>query len=479
MFSTMCHTFWLEKRWRCLPILALALLEIALFCRFCSHWWRDERRPELPATLNGQGMILRGDGLGYYAWLRSMLIDADWSFDNEFDEYNVYGDCVVPPTVRTKIGLRVNVHSIGPACVWAPAVIATDWVLRNLWPGDPPWPTDGYSLPYQLAVGLTSLATSLLGLAFLYGICRLFATPGWAALSATFLAAGTTIVYYETFEVSMAHGMGTTAMAALIWYWLKTYGSLSSRRWLVVGILIGVASLMRWQLSIFALLPTGECALIGWRSLRHGSSVNLRRALAGLCLAGLSALIAFVPQITAWHAVFGSWLAVPHNLSHRWLTPNFRQVLIARDRSLFYWTPITFIALACLLLYGIVRAQNRQAVEAGDAVHFRRGPVALLAGAFILQIYLIAAVYGDGVFLGSAYGFRLLTESLVVLAPGIAMALANAPPVRARLLGAVCCLLVVWNFLLIEQHRHGLVPPEAGATLTTMLTNIPKLLKIH
>jgi hypothetical protein len=58
------------------------------------------------------------------------------------------------------------------------------------------------------------------------------------------------------------------------------------------------------------------------------------------------------------------------------------------------------------------------------------------------------------------------------------MLLANAPPVRARLLSALCCLLVLWNVLLIDQYRHGLVPSQGGATLTTMLANIPKILKI-
>ena len=356
MFSTMCRRICSDGRWRCLPIFAVALLEIVLFCRFCSHWWKHERRPELPATLYGEGMIVRGDGLGFYAWLRSMLIDGDWSFDNEFDQHNVFRDGLPPPKERTKLGLRINVQSVGPACVWAPAVITTDLVLRQLWPGHPPWPTDGYSLPYQLAVGLTSLAMSLLGLGLLYAICRLYASPGWAALAASFLAAGTTIVYYESYEVSMAHGMGTTAMAGLIWYWLKTQGSLSPRRWLLVGILIGLTALMRWQLAIFALLPAGECLLIGWRSLRSGSLDNLRRALTGLCLAGPAALIVFIPQMIAWHSVFGRWLALPHHLAHRWLTPNFRQVLITRDRSLFYWTPITMIAFAGLLIFSVKRA---------------------------------------------------------------------------------------------------------------------------
>ncbi len=33
-------------------------------------------------------MVVRGDGVGYYAWLRSPLLDGDWQFDNEYDDLN-------------------------------------------------------------------------------------------------------------------------------------------------------------------------------------------------------------------------------------------------------------------------------------------------------------------------------------------------------------------------------------------------------
>ena len=66
---------------------------------------------------------------------------------------------------------------------------------------------------------------------------------------------GSTIVYYSAVEVSMAHGLGTASLAVLVWSWHKTYGSLRPGRWLMVGILVGVTVLMRWQLATFALLP--------------------------------------------------------------------------------------------------------------------------------------------------------------------------------------------------------------------------------
>src|SRR5262249_42266047 len=161
-------------------------------------------------ALAGEGLVIRSDGLGYYAWLRSLLLDGDWSFDNEFDEHNVLGDYLPPPEVRTPMGRRPNPWSVGPACVWAVLVSPGHLAVAAL--GDAGL-ADGYALPYQLLVGGATLLASFAGLGFLYGIARHFAAPGPAALTAAFLTLGTGVVYYNTVEPAMAHGVGTAVVA--------------------------------------------------------------------------------------------------------------------------------------------------------------------------------------------------------------------------------------------------------------------------
>src|SRR5207253_6575889 len=129
-------------------------------------------------------------------------------------------------------------------------------------------------------------------LGFLYGICRRYASPGRAALAAAFLTMGTSIVFYGAIEVTMAHSVGPAVVAALVWYWQRTYGSTRPGRWLLVGVLVGLAALMRWQLVTFAVLPAGECFL----ALCRGR----RQPILGLILAGLAAAVTFLPQIIAW-----------------------------------------------------------------------------------------------------------------------------------------------------------------------------------
>src|SRR5258708_39515324 len=113
-------------------LLLVILIELLLFSAYRVEWWRGKRSSDRPQTLAGEGMVIRGDGLGYYAWLRSLLVDGDWSFDNEFDEHNALADCVPPPHWRTELGYRKNIWSVGPACVWSLTIVRLHYGLQAL-----------------------------------------------------------------------------------------------------------------------------------------------------------------------------------------------------------------------------------------------------------------------------------------------------------------------------------------------------------
>src|SRR6516164_5080037 len=177
-----------RHRW---TLILVAFVELALFCQYHHERWHKSLltlgRPQASA---GEGLVIRCDGLGYYAWLRSLLIDRDWSFDNEFDDHNVVGDFVPPPEPRTDRGRRPNQWSVGPACLWAVTVVPGHYCVTALQGVGFPWAADGYSLPYQLLVGGTTLLIAVLGLGFLYAACRFYAGPTPAALATAFLTLG-------------------------------------------------------------------------------------------------------------------------------------------------------------------------------------------------------------------------------------------------------------------------------------------------
>jgi hypothetical protein len=393
--------------------------------------------PDTPPDLWGP-FIKGADWIGYYAWLRSPLVDGDFHFDNEFAPTlarALDGKHGLPVTAT---GHRANHWPVGPAIVWAPAVVLVHGTLHALGTYSP-WPADGYSPPYQLAVGGTTLALALLTLVLAYEIGRRFAGPTAAAAGAALLTLGTPVVAYGAVEVSMAHGVAAAALALFVAVWLRTFGSTRPGRWLAQGALLGLVSLMRWQLATFAVLPALEAVWQASRATHWSARIGLVLRLAA---AGLMSVVVFVPHFLAKQIVYGHPLGGLHRTSHNWLHPSLWAILGSTDRSLFYWTPLTLPALVGLLVL---------------AWRTRRPAAAILAVGVVVQIYTVSALVGPDVCLGWSFGFRLLTETCVLLAPGAAVLLDSASPQVARRLVVVGGVLVGWNLLLLGAYRHCLV----------------------
>jgi hypothetical protein len=101
----------------------------------------------------------------------------------------------------------------------------------------------------------------------------------------------------------------------------------------------------------------------------------------------------------------------------------------------------------------------------------------LLLGAFLVQLYVLASIWGEAVQLGVSYGLRHLTDSLPVLAPGLALLLGRPGSRRFRVVGGAACLLVLWNLMLIGEYRYGLVPAAAGSDPATLLEGAMRLFR--
>jgi hypothetical protein len=439
-------------------LLTVIVFEAVLFAGFHMQRWRKALRPRHePAIHRGEGLVIRSDGLGYYSWLRSILIDGDWSFDNEFEEHNPLNNFVPPMSPRTELNRRSNLWSIGPACVWSLTVVPVHLTLAGFGLWKSTWPADGYSLPYQLAVGFGTLAAAWLGMSCIYGTCRKAAPPLTAALATACVTLGTTVVYYSAIEGSMAHGIGTACLAALIYYWLSTYGSPRWQRWLLVGLLLGATSMVRWQLASFAILPAAEWALSVLK--RYRTRPLLVQSFLTISACTLGMLIGFLPQAVAWHSVFGHWLVKPFATGHSVVCGSWLEILVGGDRGWFLWNPL---ALLCLLGY----VKNIRRLEE---------PFALLLLALVLQVYLVASLWGAQAYLGASFGFRQLTESAVILAPGLALLLNYSSARQICLLAVLASILVLWNLILIDQYCFGWIPAAAGADLRTLIANVFRL----
>ena len=382
------------------------------------------------------GPEFRGDAGSYFVYLRSATFDRDLDFRNDWEGLERPLPALMPD------GRPLNTQSVGPALAWSPFFAAAHGYVR--WEharGRARYAPDGFAPPYRRAAALGTPAYVLASLVLLGGtLARRFGRRiGWVALAAAVLA--TPVVYYTVVVPSMAHGLTFAACAALLWACVRAEEAPSARRWLAVGLLLGLAALVRWQSAVWALF-VGVLAI---RELRR------RRVRAGwLASAALLSVVALLPQLLAWQALYGRFFTVPQGPGYMdWSAPHLVDVLLSADHGLFAWSPIAWLGLAGLL----VGWRRDTWLHTG----------ALLT--FAATAWVNGSVTDWDWAAGDAFGARRFDLVVPLLAWGLATLIRVARPALARapLLApaALLAALVAWNVGLVSLFRDGRYPRAA------------------
>jgi len=453
-----------------LPVLALASWQAA----------RRQRRPWRAiitdtADLHGLALVLlyavgvlikdthgiTTDGVTYFAQLRSLVFDRDLDVAREF---TVLGQ---PPR-------PVLVVPIGPTLLWAPlylAVAAVDATGRALgfWRAPADLATLGLTTPYVRAALLSSFALGAGGLvALLLHLRRRFARGvAWTAVTLTFGA--TPLFWYMVYEPSMTHAASfgfaaLFAVASAAWLtpprgqtpYESRMGSdpdtvtagPTVRQSLVLGALLGGAFAVRSQEVLFALLPA---LLVVGVSAPWPDRLHRALRLAGWAFLGalpwlvLQALHSYVLFSRYEYALVGQG-GYFNPLQSRWL-----DTLFSSWHGLFSWTPVVYVAALGTIAY--LRREWRWATAA------------------LVVLFLTAWVNGatrDWA-AGWSFGGRRFSSALVLLAPGLALAIEAAVKRPLVALAPLVAAALWWNHLLMVQYTSGLLPKDEPVAFSRLV----------
>jgi hypothetical protein len=389
------------------------------------------------AFLSGasRGQIVRGDAIQYYAYLRSAVFDRDLDFTNEYAAlYASAGpaETNVWLTTRTATGRPPNMMSVGPAILWSPpfVLIAVGASIASaLGLADPP---TGFSPAFQLTAGLAGVLYATLGAWLSLRVVRQdFAerTALWAALVAWLAGPA---VYYSVISPTYSHATSLFAVSLGVLAWRRSVGRDDARRWVGLGLLGGLAALVRWQDAIVLTLPAWE--VVSRRVARATSTAAVVRAIALMTL-GLA--IGVLPQLAAWQAIYGIPFVVPQGGSFmRWTEPAIASVLFSPRHGLFLWTPALLVAVP-----GLVWLARRNRLV---------GVAALLMLAAAIYVNAAASDW----WAGEAFGSRRFIACTPIFALGLA-ALGGRLEAAGRLmtLRLAAVGLVVYNLLFLLQYQ--------------------------
>jgi hypothetical protein len=438
----------LPGKWQRVAMLVGCVVVLAMYCTN-RDMGGDPDSPRGDGTY--RPVLARGDGHQLYLMARSTALDLDWRFDNDFARF---GDPWNEP--RTRTGRKAIVHPIGPALVWTPLIWVAEAgaVVANTLGAD--IPLHGYTLWHQRFVFLTSVVFGCGSVLLARRLAQRCSLGRWApTYAALAVLLGTSLTYYSTYMPSYSHAMDAFACAGFLAYWTATLGRTDVRRWILLGVLLGAAALVRVQEIATGVVVAIEALAAVVTALRRRERVAsvAGRWLGGGALVLVVAGIVWIPQLVEWQIVFGKFTELPqgHRFT-RFEAPMIGEVLFAPRNGWLVTTPLAYLGLVGLLL-----APRRLWLVTG----------ALLA-VVAIQVFLNSTVLDW--WSGASFGQRRLCNVSFELVVGLAVLcwrvgrlLASRLPVAAI---RACAVVVVgafvgWNLVSVGDLTHGRAAPDA------------------
>jgi Dolichyl-phosphate-mannose-protein mannosyltransferase len=302
--------------------------------------------------------IVNGDGIGYYAYVRSLLVDHNLQFSSDWpdskkalDEIFLVNHFIANPI--TKTGHIPNFYAVGPAILWSPFLGATHLAVLGV--GQLGWQVaaDGHSRPYVLTMAVATALYGFLGVCLAFAVARRFVDERWAFWAAMGVWLGSSLSAYMYLQPSWSHAHSAFAASLFLWYWVRTREKRTTKQWLTLGLLSGLMVDV-YQLNVVFCLAVGYEALWSyaevWRS-QSGWKAQLVGAVRSHAFYAAGMLMGLMPTFIARQIVFGSPIAAgPYTLRlWNWTSPAFALVLFSASHGLLVFTPIVVLALVGLL----------------------------------------------------------------------------------------------------------------------------------
>lgn len=424
------------------------------------------------------GFFVWSDGVAYFIYARSLVVDGDLNVTNEYQQLNARlpNDAKVLGPLRRWATQRADGQirmpwPAGTGVVLAPAYamgLAVEIATARLH-GRPP---DTLGPIPQAFFALGSVLFAVVGLAGLVSLCRLVADPKRARVAAAAAVLCGPMLFYGLFNPSMAHAVSFALVVGLTHFWLQAWRSGTRYMDMVaVGSILGVAAVVRYQNALFAVLPV--ClVLFDWR--RAGFRRAASNAAVGMIATAVPIALLLIGQLELRTTESGTVVAASYPVDLT--SPFFMNVLFSCRHGAFYWAPV--LAVGAI---GLIVASVR-----------RTGWAMVMVIAVVVQAYLIGGLglATDGEVVQSknwlthwsgapSFGMRYLAECAPMFALGLAAILNDTKRhIRMGVVIAVVTAFAAWNGLLVIAYGLDTITRSDCLPYTEMWSGIVRAMQI-
>jgi hypothetical protein len=298
------------------------------------------------------------------------------------------------------------------------------------------YPTDGYSLPYQLGIALGCMLYGLLGLWVLGRELRHYVPDNLAALTLLAIGLGTNLFIYNTLNSPMTHATLFMLNVLLLRYTRRWYASGEWSDGLKLALVFGLVVLVRPSELWMAAVPL-FWGFTSWAAVTQRFTFWLRSWQQVLAMVGVVVALASL-QFIFWRVAGGQWYVEFYATEGFTLSkPHLWEGLFSVRKGWLFWSPL--LALALL----------------GCAWLRRTAPAALpVVVALVPAVVYITFTWSDWTY-GGGFGARTLISLYPLLSLGLASLLARWWHRAAVPLALAVCLLVAFSVRQSWQFSRG------------------------
>ncbi|MDP8219408.1 MAG: hypothetical protein P9M03_11860 [Candidatus Theseobacter exili] len=397
------------------------------------------------------------DGLGYYAPLRSLFFDGNLNVSDEYTFYSQSASHFGGGIRWTYPIPQYSKYTIGMGLILSPFFIIGHFIAVLLKTIGLNILTNGLTWPYELLYCLGSIFFGLAGLFICYKGARLRYGPWAASLAVIGIWFASPLTYYLSIESSMSHALSQFLISLFLYLCLFTSWENRISKQIYLGIVLGLAALVRPQNILFSVVP------FLFLLFQKQSKDTAVKRIRSLFIVGIATLIVISIQTIVYQIQYGTVLTSPYlgegkatglGSSFDWLHPKIFSVLFSGFHGLFIWHPLLLIAVAGLLFCSL---------------KFSKKDIILLI-AFILQVYLTASWYCW--YQGTCFGGRMFCNCVFIFVMGLAFLWSKC---NTRLMKSIAITItaffILWNFSLMLQLKSGMIPADKPVAFSMIAVN--------
>lgn len=276
--------------------------------------------------------VINWDVTIYYSYLPATFIYHDYTFDDADTLW--YKAHFQQKLMDDGVHTYPAKMTFGTSLFYAPFFLAAHSYAKTSSDYEP----NGFSIPYEIALLLSSLIFGLIGLWFFGNWLHNYVSSAIAAAVTVSIFIGTNLAYY-TFVEPMSHVYGFALASAILYYFDKYLITQKTYYSAILGILTGTLILIR-PTNIVILLFLFVMLFLKRRKL------DLKKLAKQLFIAIPLAALIWIPQFLYWYHMTSQWLFYSYNDESFFFTdPEIWKGLFSYRKGWFLYSPLLLLAI--------------------------------------------------------------------------------------------------------------------------------------